>query len=312
MTTGIIAITGATGFVGTHLVEQLRDGGRGLRLLVRNPDKLDLSEFDCVHGDLGSDAALAALCRDASVVIHCAGKVAACGRAEFDAVNADGSRRVADAARAAGVGRFIHISSLAAREPSVSDYAASKRAGEEAVERLGGDVPWIVLRPPAVYGPGDRATLPLIRQLTQRIALVPGTARSRASLIHVRDLASAIAHVVLDDRLAGGIYELDDGKQGGYSWRELSRAAGEAEGHKVACVFLPKPMVKLAGVVEVALARRAGRTPEVTPGKVQELYHPDWVCRHNLLQERSAWGPTVALVDGLRETATWYRRQGWL
>lgn len=312
MTTGIIAITGATGFVGTQLVEHLRDTGQTLRLLVRNADAAHHRDMDLVEGDLASKEALAALCQDASIVVHCAGKISACSRAEFDEVNADGTGRVVEAARNAEVGRFIHISSLAAREPDVSDYAASKRAGEEIVQALGDEREWVILRPPAVYGPGDRATLPLIRQLTRRVALVPGSRLGRASLIHVRDLASAIAHVVVNRGLSGGVYELDDGKQDGYSWRELSRVVGDAEGHRVNCVFLPKSALKLAGVVELALAKRAGRMPEVTPGKVQELYHPDWVCRYNMLQEHSGWAPAVLLEDGLKETTAWYRQHGWL
>ncbi len=312
MTNAPIAITGATGFVGTHLVERLREQGRGVRVLARRPGQISRDDVEIVEGDLGAHDALARLCRGASVVVHCAGKTAACSRAEFDAVNSAGTEAVFGAALAAGVPRFVHVSSLAAREPDVSDYAASKRAGEDFVVGSAGTMPWVVLRPPAVYGPGDKATLPLIKQLTRRVALVPGTSKGKASLIHVRDLAAAIAHVTIDSGLDGAVYELDDGKQGGYSWQELSTAAGEAEGHRVICVFLPKAVVKLAGAVEVALARRANRTPEVTPGKVSELYHPDWVCRHNLLHESTDWNPSVALVDGLRETASWYREQGWM
>lgn len=312
MTNALIAITGATGFVGTQLVRQLREQGHRVRILARRPEEIDRDDIDVIAGDLASGPALARLCEGAAVVVHCAGKTAACSRAEFDAVNSSGTQAVLDAALAAGVQRFVHVSSLAAREPDLSDYAASKRAGEEMVVGSDGKMPWIVLRPPAVYGPGDKATLPLIKQLTQRIAMVPGSAKGRASLIHVRDLAEAIAYVAVRSDFDGAVYELDDGKKGGYSWRELSTAAGEAEGHRVVCVFLPKPVVKLAGVIEVALARRANRTPEVTPGKVSELYHPDWVCRHNLLQEHTDWVPSVSLVDGLRETASWYREQGWM
>ena len=312
MTNALIAITGATGFVGTHLVAQLREQGHSVRVLARRPEQVGRDDVEIVEGDLASGTVLSQLCQGASVVVHCAGKTAACSRAEFDAVNFSGTEAVLGAALKAAVPRFVHVSSLAAREPDVSDYAASKRAGEECVTGSNGTMAWVVLRPPAVYGPGDRATLPLIKQLTQRIALVPGSAKGRASLIHVRDLAAAIAHVTVRSELDGDVYELDDGKKGGYSWRELSTAAGEAEGHGVVCVFLPKSVVKLAGVVEVALARRANRTPEVTPGKVSELYHPDWVCRRNLLHERTDWVPSMALVDGLRETASWYREQGWM
>ncbi|MGI9414742.1 MAG: NAD-dependent epimerase/dehydratase family protein [Hyphomicrobiales bacterium] len=307
-----VAITGATGFVGGHLIDRLIGNRLGVRLLVRTPENLNRDDVDVVEGDLASPDALERLCEGADTVVHCAGRIAACSRAEFDEVNVAGTAALLAAARARGVRRFVHISSLAAREPSVSDYAASKRAGEVEVRGVEGDMSWIILRPPAVYGPGDRATLPLIKQLTQPIAFVPGSRNGRASLIHVRDLAAAIAHVVARDTLAQGIYELDDGKRDGYSWRELTMAAAKARGRKVRCVFLPKSMVKLAGHVEMAIARRRGRTPEVTPGKVSELYHPDWVCRHNLLQERSDWVPAVGLSEGLQETTAWYRQEGWL
>ena len=312
MTTGCIAITGATGFVGTHLVDCLLGQGQSLRVLARNPDKVQASQVDVIKGDLTSSDALRGLCDGARIVIHCAGVVAACSRSEFDAVNVAGTEAVLRAASEAGVERFVHLSSLAAREPSVSDYSASKRAGEDLVAQTGGDLSWIALRPPAVYGPGDRATLPLIKQLTQRVAFVPGSGAGRASLIHVRDLAAAIAHVALNDRLSGAVYELDDGKQGGYSWRELTQAAGDLDGRKVSCVFLPRSVVNVAGAVEVALAKRFKRTPQVTPGKVRELYHPDWVCRENLLQEQSDWTPRVGFAEGLRETASWYRQHGWM
>lgn len=312
MVKSLIAITGATGFVGTHLIAHLKSQGRPVRVLARNPDKVTGAPDEVVEGDLASPGALTALCEGAHTVVHCAGVVAACSREEFDTVNVSGTAAVLDAAKTAGIKRFVHVSSLAAREPELSDYAASKRSGEVMVRQSGRDLSWVVLRPPAVYGPGDRATLPLIKQLTNRIALVPGTGAGRASLIHVRDLASAIAHVCADAGLVHAVYELDDGKQGGYSWRELSDAAGEAAGHKVSCVFLPRAVVKVAGAVEVALARRARRAPEVTPGKVRELYHSDWVCHDNLLQESCDWHPAVPLVEGLKETATWYRAQGWM
>lgn len=307
-----IAITGATGFVGSHLVGRLVEQGHAVRILARRPETVRRNDVEVIAGDLASHEALERLCADAQSVVHCAGVISAPSRAAYDLVNVAGTHAVLEAAKAAGVRRFVHLSSLAAREPDVSGYAASKRAGEEPVCDAGTAFSWVVLRPPAVYGPGDKATLPLIKQLTQRIALVPGTNAGRASLIHVRDLADAIVHVVEHDELSGAVFELDDGKEGGYSWRELTCAAGEAEGHKVACVFLPRSVARLAGAVEAALARRANRTPEVTPDKVRELYHPDWVCRHNLLQERSTWHPAVGLVDGLRETASWYRKEGWL
>src|SRR5665213_1536813 len=159
---GVAAVTGATGFLGRRLVPALVASGWRVRVLVRRTPPGDLWEGcgpELVAGDLGSLAALDTLTAGADVLIHGAGLIKAARRSDFFAVNAEGAR---NAARAAPAGGLLLVSSLAAREPRLSDYAASKRAGEELALAVAGPRLTIV-RPPAIYGPGDRETLALFR-----------------------------------------------------------------------------------------------------------------------------------------------------
>ncbi len=307
-----VAITGATGFVGRHLVQCLRKDGRSLRVLARDPSKLEHKDVEFVQGDLSSPPALSELCAGVRSVVHCAGLVMATTRQAFEEVNVQGTANMVAAAREAGVGRFVHLSSLAAREPGISDYAATKRAGEDLVASESGNMAWVMLRPPAIYGPGDKATLPLIKQLTQRIAVLPGSKSGRASLLHVEDLATALVALLERDDTAGQIYELDDGHRDGYSWEQMAQLSGKVQGRKVSCIFLPRPAVSLVGRVEQKFASWGDRMPQVTPGKTAELYHEDWVCRNLLLQDNSDWKPSISFEDGFEQTVAWYREAGWL
>lgn len=292
-----VAITGATGFAGGHVVPLLRSLGGGVRALVRKGAKPP-EGAEVVEGDLGDEAALQRLCAGASAVVHLAGAVSAPNREAFFAVNEAGTRRLAAAAVRAGVPRFIHISSLAARAPQLSHYAASKRAGEEAVQAQAASFRLAVLRPPAVYGAGDRATLPLMAQLTRRIAIVPGPRDQRFSLLHATDLARFIASLLDSDW--SGVAEIDDGTAGGYGWADLARTAGLAEQHAVTPLFLPRAVV--AGLA--ATRAIAG----LTAGKAREFYHPDWVARG----PQPALGERIGFDQGFRATVAWYRERGWL
>lgn len=316
---GLIAVTGASGFVGGHLLSQFREKGCALRILVRDPARLGFAAvagapLEMVRGDLEDAAALADLCRGADTLVHCAGLIAASSDDEFFAVNRDGTCRLVEAAREAGIRRVVLLSSLAAREPGLSAYGASKRAGEEELKARAGSMQWVILRPPAVYGPGDRATLPLVQQLSRDLAIIPGNPAARVSLIHVADLAAAIVHVARDESVAAEICELHDGTDGGYGWRDLRLAASgrDAGDKQLRCLFLPRPLMgAAAGIVQLA-APMLGRPPILTSGKVAELYHADWVCRHNLLETLTVWRPRIRFAQGFAETLAWYRREGWL
>lgn len=303
----LIAITGATGFAGRHAVAALLDSGYRLRALVRDPTAARLPEgVDTVTGDLGDSAALAQLTAGADAVIHLAGALMAVKRETYFHVNAQGTRLLADAALKAGTRRFVHISSLAARAPQLSAYAASKRAGEEVVQAAGAALNAVILRPPAVYGPGDRGTLPLIKELTRPVALIPGPAEARFSLIHGRDLARLIVLALAE----GGrdLHEVSDGKAGGYGWSDLVRAASDFRGKSVLPVFLPRFIpAGVAAVAEAASGLR-GRPSMINRGKIAELYHPDWVSGRSGI----ALADPIPFDRGFAETVTWYRKAGWL
>ncbi len=309
----IVAITGGTGFVGRQLIKAVVSNGYTVRILIRDAGHAaEFDDVDYVVGSLSDKTALNALCDSAGVVVHCAGRISARDRAEFDDVNVIGTRNLIDAAVQQNVMRFVHVSSLAAREPALSDYGASKRAGETVVREADPSLTWSILRPPAVYGPRDKGTFPLIQQLSRKLAIVPGSKKSRISLIYVDDLAQAIAALVDADAPTGEIFELHDGAVGGYSWPHLAQIAGVVNRERVRCIYIPKFVLQSVGALILAVARVTGAVPMVTPGKVRELYHQDWACHSNLLDDKTSWRPQVDFRTGYANTVGWYREEGWL
>jgi nucleoside-diphosphate-sugar epimerase len=300
--TAPVAITGSTGFAGPAVVRLLAQQGIPVRLLVRTPSAAaKFANADIVQGDLGDRDALARLMDGASAVIHMAGAITAPDRAAFFATNAAGTLHVAQAAAKARVARVVHVSSLAAREPQLSDYAASKREAENRLHPYKDDFETVILRPPAIYGPGDRATLPLLAQLTKRIAIIPGTPAARFSLLYVEDFARLVLAALT--RAPAGLYEIDDGASGGYSWPELLEVASALEGRPIKPLYLPHRVAKTVA----RLSRLIPQLP-LTPGKVNELYHPDWVCRSGSLTVETP----ISFAEGLPRTLAWYREAGWL
>lgn len=297
-----IAITGATGFAGRHTVAELLKRGHTVVALARNPAKAALpAGVTVIGGDLSSADKLAQLVAKADAVVHLAGLTSALSEAEYFSVNEDGARAIAMAAATAGVKRFIHISSLAAREPHISPYAQSKLAGEAAILAFKGWFDLLVLRPPALYGPGDRATLPLLKTLTAPKAYIPSHKAARFSLLHVEDLARIIA-----DQIAAtttGTRELSDGKPGGYGWDELAALSGAGR-----VIYLPEAVPRIAASLAESWAKLTRKPGMINHSKISELYHADWVAREPSLVPPSA----VTLPNGLPATLEWYRAAGWL
>lgn len=295
-----VALTGATGFLGRAIAEVLSAQGHTVRALARDPARLPaLAGLQPIRGDLRDRDACAALLDAVDSVVHCAGLVKARSRSEFFAVNAEAARTLAESALRAGVRRFVLISSLAAREPALSDYSASKAAGEEAVRAAPG-LDWTVLRPPGIYGPNDEATAPLLK--LARLGLLPvlGPADARMSLIYVRDCAEAVAACLASPDTVGRVYELDDGA-GGHAWRDLGEAFTVALGRPVRLLTIPPFFLHGATGLGALLAGLTGRASFLTAGKVRELRHRDWVSRVGDLQQDANWRPKVKLSSGLQE-----------
>ena len=261
---------------------------------------------EAVAGSLEDEAALAALVAGADVVVHCAGLTKARRAADFHAVNVDGAGRLGRAIRNAAPGaRVVAVSSLAARAPALSPYAASKAAGEQALLERSGAAQWMVLRPCALYGPGDPATLPVFRAAQLPLVPIPRQPAARLALLHVDDAAAAVAAAVAAP-VGGQVWEVGDGNLG---WEAILRAAARALGRDVA--LLPVPHWVLAGVT--GLMRRLGAvSPLSSPGKLAELLHADWTCAPHRLPPADLWGPTIGLGEGFAATVAWYRVHKWL
>ncbi len=253
-------------------------------------------------GNLEDETTLGALVAGTHAVIHCAGAVRGASRADFDRVNADGAHRVAlAAARQAQAPRFLLISSLAARMPELSHYAGSKWRGECAVKAASENMRWTVLRPPAVFGPGDRELLPLFRCIAKGYAPLPAGVGRRFSLIYIDDLATAVVRWLAADAGYGQTFEVDDGHAEGYDWDTVLDIAGRVlyGGAPVRRLPIPIPVLNLAALANLAAARLLGYAPMLTTGKVREITHPDWLCDNNAFTLITGWRPVYGLEQGL-------------
>ena len=299
-----LAVTGGTGFVGAHLLRLALEAGYDVRALTRGW-KPPEDEIAWVDGALDRPEALLKLCAGADAVIHVAGAINAANRAGFEAANVTGTAAMIDAARKGGVRRFIHISSLSAREPELSNYGWSKAKSERLVAASGLD--WTIVRPPAIYGPGDRETLDLFRMARRGVVALPP--RGRFSVIHVEDLCRLILALLDEPDTWGETYEPDDGREGGWEHRHFARTLGRLYGRRAATLAMPKPVLRLASGLDRLFRRRGAK---LTADRVSYFCHPDWVARAERKPPPALWAPQIKTSTGLKSTADWYREQGWL
>lgn len=294
-------MTGATGFVGGHLLDAAAAAGHSVQALTRRA-QLPRDGTTWIEGGLDHPAALARMCEGADAVIHVAGAINAADRAGFARSNIDGTRAVL--AAAARVARFVQVSSLAAREPALSDYGWSKAAGDAAVRsaRLAA----AIVRPPAVYGPGDRETLALFRLAGGVVPVIGG---GRFSIVHAVDLAAALLAAI---DAPPATYEVADATPGGFSQAEFARAVAAATGRRSRIVALPRGLLPIAAAFDTTLARLSGRAPRLSHDRARYFAHYDWVADAAPLIATGLWAPRIAATQGLAETAAWYRRAGWL
>lgn len=267
-----------------------------------------------ILGDLDDSAALAALTAGTDVVIHAAGLIKALDRAAFFAINEGGAARVAQAVAASPGARMIQISSLAAREPSLSDYAASKRAGEAAAKAVLGER-LMVLRPPAIYGPGDRETLGLFQLAGGSPAMpVPDAPGARLALAFVDDVA-AFVMAAMERPWGPGTFAHGGARPAGYGWREIFETAAAAMGRSPAFVPLPPWIIGAAGAAASGWSRATGRAAIFGVGKAREILHPDWSVSPAEQPPASLSRPAsteLSLRAGFDATVAWYRQAGWL
>lgn len=287
------------------MLDEAARQGIALRALTRR-DQPPREGVEWVRGDLHHREGLAELVKGADAVLHIAGVVNTPDPMGFHIGNVEGTELLVDAARAAGAGRFVLVSSLSAREPGLSAYGKSKRHAEEVVQTSGLD--WTIVRPPAIYGPRDREILELFKAARWRV--VPMPPPGRASIVHVDDLARLLLALAADGEAASQrIFEPDDGHPGGWSHRELAKAIGAATGRDVWVPHLPKGILMLAARLDKLLR---GDGAKLTADRVGYMAHPDWVCAPEKAVPAELWRASVPTIEGLADTARWYREKGWL
>ena len=299
-----LAVTGATGFVGSHLVDQALDAGHTVRALARR-EQPRRTGVEWISGSLSDQTSLEQLCAKADAVIHVAGVINAATPGEFEAGNCTGTKALLAAAGKAGTKRFVHVSSLAAREPQLSQYGASKARSEVAVRTAPLD--WAIVRPPAVYGPGDRETLELFRMAKRGIVVMPP--EGRLSLIHVDDLARLLLALAAADAPDGLTVEPDDGVAGGWTHRRFASLLGAAFGRNVRTISAPAALIRAGARLDRLLR---GRNAKLTPDRASYFCHPDWTADPARAVPSELWRPQIATAAGLAATARWYEQQGWL
>ena len=302
----IVALTGATGFIGSAVARRLIQGGWRVRALRRSPSltaRLTSTPLQWVLGTFEDRDCLESLVGDADAVIHCAGAVRGITEADFYRANVEAVSRLAHvAASRSPVPRFLLISSLAAREPELSPYAASKRMGELVLSEVAERRPWTALRPPVVYGPEERAIRPLLRLMLHGIAPILGRKDGRFSLLYVEDLAEAVIQWLISDTREKRAFELDDGHPNGYTWHEVIETFQRLRGKRVIHFQVPELIPNVGARLNKIMASVIGYAPMFTPGKVREFRHPDWVCDNAPFCRVANWTPKVRLEEGLRLT----------
>jgi uncharacterized protein YbjT (DUF2867 family) len=301
---GRLAVTGGTGFVGSTLIRLATEAGWSVRALARRPQAAAEGVI-WVPGALDQPESLTALMQGVDAVIHIAGVTNSPSAAGFIAGNVMGTEAVIAAAEAAGVKRFIHVSSLSVREPQLSNYGASKAAAEMRVSA--NTLDWTMVRPPAIFGPGDTDHLDLFK--AARFRLLPLPPRGRLSVIEVSDLGRLLLSLINAPQTVGKTYEADDGRAGGWSHSDYGRAIGAGAGYRVLPLAMPAILVKLGAKLDRMIR---GDAAKLTADRAAYYCHPDWVIDPAHRPPDSLWSPRVETVQGLRETAAAYRAAGWL
>ncbi len=327
-----LLVTGATGFLGSHIAEQLAREGHTVRVLARRTsDRTFLRglEIEEAVGDITQPHTLPAAVAGVDSVVHAAGLVKARSAAEFNSVNADGTANLLSAlASAETTPRFVLISSLAAHGPSedgrprpidapatpVTAYGHSKLKAEEIVRAWAGKPAGggaVIIRPPIIYGPRDRELLPFFRLARWRLAPLLGDGTNTISCVYVEDAARAIAlAATASDKAAIATYTLDDGAI--YTWRDMLAAVEQANGRKALRIASPPWAFTAAAFLSETYGRLRRQAVIFTRDKVKEMSQRHWVCSHDEISRDLGWTPRITLKEGAALTAAWYRQHRWL
>ena len=322
---GLALVTGASGFVGGHLLAALAEHRRPARCLVRVTSDLrwlSPGSAEMCHGSLDEPTGLERALKDVGVVFHLAGVTSAANPSLYGRVNVEGTRRLVQAMATHAPGALLVLcSSLAAAGPAPADrprresdpprpigpYGESKLTAERLVAFS--PLRHVIVRPPTVYGPRDRDVLAMFRWVARGIAPRIGPAEQRLSLVYVHDLVRGLL-LAATRGAPGGVYYVTDGAV--HRWREVVGVIAAAVGTRPRELRVPVPVAYAAGAVARAVARVSSRKPLLTPERVRDMIQTDWTCDDTRARVELGYRSEITLVEGIRETACWYRAHHWL
>lgn len=324
-----VLVTGATGFVGSHLVDQLIERGKSVRCLVRQSSKLRYLKhpnIELVYGGLDESTDWEAALADVDTIYHVAGTTFARRAKDYFTVNHQGTEAILAQAlkRRNEIKKFVHISSLAAVGPGpdgkpvnedtvpspITPYGRSKLLGEEAVHAVADLLPVTIVRPPAVYGPRDYGIFEFFKAVKGGMFPMIGRNDKRVSLVHVRDLADGIILAGESEVSAGRTYFISS--EDDYSMRAVADLIAALMRRRLRSFAIPRSVaygVALAAEAGAALMRRP---PVINRDKVTDLSQTSWTCSIERARSELGYNPRMPLEEGLRETLEWYKAEGWL
>jgi nucleoside-diphosphate-sugar epimerase len=319
----LVFLTGATGFVGSHIAESLSRSGFRVRCAIRTTSDtrwlrgLPAETVETRAIDLASPASIADALQGVTHIVHAAGITRALKEAEYYSVNAEVTQLLAETAVRASVQRFVLISSLAARGPDgsrgpASAYGASKLESEKrlrAVVESGGSLEPRVLRPGGVYGPRDRELLPLFQVARSGFVPVPRGV-GRLQPVYASDVAAAVLQALDVEWSADGPFHL--GGPAIHTWEEIADALGASIGREVRPIRVPAALFLAAGSLSELAAFIRRKAPDLDRRRARDLTRLDWTCELGPVKQELGWRPEVSLRQGLAEAADWYREAGWL
>lgn len=321
-------VTGGTGFIGSHLCKRLVEAGHEVRVLARASSSLTNLEglgVTCVYGDLGSPGSMTEALSGVDWVFHLAGALKGFCEEDLMRVNREGTRNLVEACLTASkrLARFVLVSSLAAAGPSpggrtsvVDDappspltwYGKSKLAAEQVV--MESELPSVIVRPPIVFGPGDRDVYSYFRMAQHGLLPVPGRMERYYSLVFAPDLADGILRCAEAPLPEGEMLYLTGSEV--VTWRELGIKIAKALDVKGRVIPLPELAIRVAGRCADGIARLRGKPEIFSSQKVIEMLAPAWVASADKAMQLLGWTAATPLDEALARTAHWYRDHGWL
>jgi 2-alkyl-3-oxoalkanoate reductase len=326
-----VLVTGASGFLGSHVAEQLSEQGHSVIALVRSTSNTrflsSLRGLDLVTGAVEDAASVREAMQGVDAVVHSAGLVKARSEDEFFAINVKGTQHLLDAARevAPDLRRFVFVSSLAVIGPSLDGrpvagdaapnpltrYAKSKLAAERLVQAARDELKVTILRPPMIYGPRDGEAIAFFRSISRRFLPYLGDGKNTLSVIYAADAASACLRAIEASVPSGNAYFIDDGEV--YVWLDmLSEIEQALSTRALVRLSIPFALVRGAALFNEGWGKLTGKAVMLTRDKLNELGAPHWVCDSTDAQRDLGWEPKIKWPEGARRTAAWYRENGWL